>query len=137
MPTHKLTQLQPAAVPGRRHGSFAGKAGAAAGAHPVGKLAQLSPAALPGRRYGNFAGKGAAAGGVHLVGKLTQLALRGGPGRRYRAFGGKRPAIAPAPPPPARRRGVRFTHVTRDRLGWKLAGGGTPPRSREEIDRDH
>jgi hypothetical protein len=124
----QLTQLEPAAVPGRRHGSFAGKG---ASHHPAGKVTQLGPSASPGRRYGSFAAKRAA----HAVGKLTRLSLLGVSWGRYRvnAFSGKTPALAPG----RRRRPMPWTRTTRDRVGFHLFGGGTPPRSREERDRDH
>jgi hypothetical protein len=48
-----LAQLQPNALPGRRYGSFSGRAASG----PDTRKTQLQPGAWGGRRYGSFAGR--------------------------------------------------------------------------------
>lgn len=80
----RITQLEPYGLPGRRYGSFAGRA--PAGGHPVNILTQLTPYALHGRRYGDFSGRAAT---PHPVGLLTQLMPYAIPGQRYGDFSAK------------------------------------------------
>lgn len=61
-----ISQLLAVSLPGRRVGSFAGKAAdAGAGPHPVGILSRMLCCALPGRRYVSFAGKTATDAAMH------------------------------------------------------------------------
>jgi hypothetical protein len=78
----KITQLTPTALPGRRYGSFAGKALSLSGPHNPGKITQQAPyMALMMQRYGSFAGKSA----TTPVGSDVSPHMRRSRARRHRS----------------------------------------------------